>query len=350
MKPNIQYGKSPVTIKRILNKKLHDWISSITDREVASIAKDNAIVTGGAIASLLLGETVNDYDIYFKTKDAANVIAQYYASQYQKLQDEANGVSESDTPNEEKIPYIDVIVGEDRVTFFNRSVRYTGDLKKLPKYSPIFFSQNAITLTDAVQIITRFYGDVTEIHKNFDFVHATCSFDYKTNTLHTPVEALQSLLSRNLSYCGSLYPVASIFRMKKFLQRGWRINAGQQLKIMMQINSLDLKNLDVFKEQMTGVDISLLNAIVMAVEKEQLKHEEAESYRVSFDYVSTLIDRFFGDSDDDADVEHSEENALFAISHTDVAGAIDLRNIKDTTDQGDVGNDSDDDDEDIFNW
>lgn len=52
------------SIKKHLNNKLRDWISNIDDENIRNILKDNVIVTGGAIVSLLTGEELHDYDIY----------------------------------------------------------------------------------------------------------------------------------------------------------------------------------------------------------------------------------------------------------------------------------------------
>ena len=48
------------------------------------------------------------------------------------------------------------------------------------------------------------------------------------------------LLARQLVYQGSKYPICSMIRTRKFLQRGWHINAGQYLKMAFQVSELDL--------------------------------------------------------------------------------------------------------------
>jgi hypothetical protein len=91
------------------------------------------------------------------------------------------------------------------------------------KYQVAFFSQNAISLTEDLQIVLRFSGNVTQIHKTFDFVHATNYFTFEEG-LVTNVAALESILTKSLRYQGS-YPLTSVIRMKKFIQRGWTVNA-----------------------------------------------------------------------------------------------------------------------------
>src|SRR5690606_21747234 len=131
----------------------------------------------------------------------------------------------------------------------NENIENTEDKDK--KYYPKFFSPNAISLSDDIQIVIRFYGTAEEIHKTFDFVHATNYFTHKEG-LVTNNEAIESLLTKQLKYQGSLYPLTTIIRIKKFLKRGWNINAGEMLKAMFQISELDLKNPDVLEEQLIG--------------------------------------------------------------------------------------------------
>ena len=67
------------TINAVISKKINDWLSSIEDKGLIEKLKNNIIVTGGCITSMLLNEDVNDFDIYFKTKDITKAVAEYYA-------------------------------------------------------------------------------------------------------------------------------------------------------------------------------------------------------------------------------------------------------------------------------
>lgn len=71
-------------IKRHLNGKLLNWISSIEDENIKGILRENVIVTGGALVSLLTGDIVHDYDVYFRTKESCIAVADYYVSIWNK--------------------------------------------------------------------------------------------------------------------------------------------------------------------------------------------------------------------------------------------------------------------------
>ena len=69
-------------IKSILNKKIKDWVNSIEDEKVRNAVEKNTVVTGGAIASLLLNEEVKDFDIYFTNKETTKLVSEYYVKQF----------------------------------------------------------------------------------------------------------------------------------------------------------------------------------------------------------------------------------------------------------------------------
>ena len=98
------------------------------------------------------------------------------------------------------------------------------------------------------------------------------------------------MTSRTLIYTGSLYPIASLFRSKKFLSRGWGISVGEYLKIAFQISKLDLKNLQVLKEQLTGVDMMYLKMVYYALEQAFKSNPELD---IDSQYVVEVIDKIF---------------------------------------------------------
>ena len=113
-------------------------------------------------------------------------------------------------------------------------------------------------------------------------------YDYSKNHLELNRDALASLLSKTLYYQGSLYPVCSVFRSRKFIERGWRISAGEMLKMVYQISRLDLNNYETLEEQLTGVDAAYFHEILRI-----LKEAKTAGKEINATYLSTIIDRIF---------------------------------------------------------
>ncbi|WP_306087640.1 hypothetical protein [Qipengyuania flava] len=76
-------GMKPKTIKAILAKKFNAFASSIEDEKVRKLVEQNTIITGGCIASMLLGQKVNDYDLYFTNYETARAVAEYYVVRFE---------------------------------------------------------------------------------------------------------------------------------------------------------------------------------------------------------------------------------------------------------------------------
>ncbi len=303
-------------IKRVLRKKHEAFLDSIDDKEVRQCIHNHAIITGGSIASMLLNENINDFDYYLTDKESVEMVAKYYVAKFNDMHPEikikpqvrveedrvkiwvqsAGAVSENgDTdyqyfenrPDEEGMQYADnmLTTGDEIADHIDEM-----DASKAP-FRPVFMSANAITLSDKVQIVIRFYGEPDEIHKNYDFIHCCNYWIAKTGELVLHPAAMESLLSRNLQYQGSLYPVCSIIRARKFLTKGWFINAGQYLKMCFQISQLDLTNLEVLEEQLTGVDAAYFFQVIDYCKQRMTEDEE---FKITTPYLITIIDRIFG--------------------------------------------------------
>jgi len=328
-------GMRTGTVKLVLKDKIDTWLKSIPDPDIRKLIQDNVLVTGGAITSLLQGEKPNDYDMYFKTREATKAVAEYYV----KVFNDSNKLSSVNKYNafvkEESINNINgetenrILIymasagvaseGQTRYEYFEsqtdseteqffdslkaeegiavdvekRPIEVATEInnelsdKTKPRFRPIFMTDNAITLSDKVQLIIRFYGPIEIIHKNFDFAHAMACYDYSTDTLTIPQETYESILSKYLIYNGSLYPIATLFRMRKFMARGWRITAGQMLKVAFQISEMNLTDPKLLREQLIGVDFAYMRQLINAIENKE------SGTKIDSIYIAKLIDEIF---------------------------------------------------------
>ena len=286
-----------------------------THKPIAHELLQETVVTGGCIASLLLKEPVNDYDIYFKSQKALAKVLDYFNG----LMDAGTNIAAVYTHD------VGATKGAYRRTIFYATCDEIKDILDTPalshiglnlggsgqwsqpktaipegkKYWPIFASQNALTLSDKVQLVFRFTGSPEEIHKNYDFVHATNYFT-TAEGLVLNTDACAALMARELIYRGSRYPLASIFRTRKFIKRGWNIHIANYVKMAMQLNAMDLTDLHTLRDQLTGVDAAYLGWII--------KKCEAEG-AVTESYVCELVDRIMtgrGEGEFDEDEPENE--------------------------------------------
>lgn len=351
------------TIEQEIAAKMADFALSIKNEELSKDVEKYAVVTGGCIASMFLQEKVNDYDVYFSDFSTTFRVAVYYILESNnnypmnirltykspEARNEGADLFQSLTGTEYDKKYDDdddegfwskrlvldgnpkflnkgdiraALAGVERVEVYVKSSGLAeNDIPAAPqeelndedmhpeagsdteaKYRPVFLSSNAVTLSHKVQLVLRFVGDPKKIHESYDFVHAT---NYWTTDagLVTNQEALEALLARELVYRGSLYPLASIFRTRKFIQRGWNIHIGNYVKMAMQLNKFDLFDHRVLEEQLTGVDALYLQGIISAIKE---RYENDPNFEFNAKYVCELCDRMIGLR---KEVEEKESNA-----------------------------------------
>jgi hypothetical protein len=278
------------TIVKVLNGVVSNWIKSIKYKEARELLSENVIVTGGSIASMLLGEEVNDYDLYFKTQEATTLAATYYTDIANEQEGEWCGVRVDDDTGSVKIY---TLSDSRHIQDGGVKVKWSKKQTEKGKYLPVYMTDNAISLTQDVQLVLRFYGSPEEIHTNYDFVHCTNYFDFSTQKLELRADAMEALLSKTLQYQGSKYPLCSILRTKKFIERGWNINAGQYLKMCMQLNDMDLRDIDVLREQLIGVDSLYFQRFLRLLSPVSGEGDQVNLRAVDHSQLCELIDKVF---------------------------------------------------------
>jgi hypothetical protein len=312
MESKVKRGFKTKTIELTIRNKIKGWLATIEDIELRDELRKHYIVTGGAITSMLLGDLPNDYDVYIDNTATAAKLANYYISRLSTSDNECTKTPIVSVPPEGGRVEIKVqsagIAGEDvdqsKYEYFEmypdateRTMAYLEGAasRNNGKYTSVAITTNAITLTDQIQIILRFVGPANEIHKNYDFVHTTNYFTEEGGVvLNQP--ALESILARELRYVGSLYPICSMFRLKKFIKRGWTITAGEMLKIAWDISKLDLNNIQVLQDQLTGVDAAYFRQIIRLIEE--------EGKPIDRTYLFELVNRVFDEEWDNGVVEN----------------------------------------------
>lgn len=297
------------TIKAILQKKHKEFVESIMDPRVKELVRQNSIITGGSIVSLLTDQKVSDFDYYFTDQETVIAVAKYYVD----LFTEKTGLDIWVGRDADDRDRVCIVVSSEGIAYESKNGTVSDNLQEQadnneglalagmdavtpaeeeekPKYRPVFLSTNAITLSNKIQLVIRFYGPPEEIHKNYDFVHCTCWWRSEDGHLELPQAALESIITKELIYQGSRYPLCSIFRTRKFIERGWRINAGQYLKMALQLNGMDLLDLRTLREQLTGVD-SLY--FMQVIEKIEAKLAKDPDWSFDSNYLIEVINRIF---------------------------------------------------------
>ena len=222
----------------------------------------NTFVAGGAILSLLRGEEPNDIDIYFRNPETALLAAKHFKF-YPIVRE-----------------FYDILgTKEDRI--YLTETNYS--IPKEEGLCPVFVSPNAITLNNGFQLIMRYTGDPESIISKFDFAHTQMYWSRETGVKISD-KAKNSLILNELLYLPGAYPLSSLFRLRKFLLRGWNISIGQLTKLSMQLSKMDYTDLRQLKDQLNGVDVQYIDRLIYLLENEK---------DITEDRIINLIDELF---------------------------------------------------------
>ena len=175
----LKTGMKAKQIEKLLTGVMNNLIDSVTDDEIKNLIKDTSFITGGCIPSMLMDEYVNDYDIYFRAQNYVEPVKKYY----------------------EKQPLAKEI--------------FTERGKKV--FLPKLITENAINLTDKIQIIVKFFGNPEEVIQHFDWQHIKSYFSLKDGLVLTN-DVYKLIVEKELVYTGSNYPLSSLLRLRKFLK------------------------------------------------------------------------------------------------------------------------------------
>ncbi len=65
---------------------------------------------------------------------------------------------------------------------------------------------------------------------------------------------------------------------------------GQYLKMAFQVSKLDLTNIEVLEDQLTGVDVAYFNTLIEALQDHIARNSE---FKLEYSYLAAIIDKIF---------------------------------------------------------
>lgn len=220
-------------------------------REVYLEFLKSGFVMGGAITSLHERTPPKDYDIYFNNVESLNKVARTILGSsrgYERKEDGTYG----------------------RVAASNSLLNRVVFAEK----SNIYETNNALTLSRKLQIITKFIGTPEQIAGTYDWEHCKAYWEpdivnpnYNVGKFVYLGDSLECIANRRLKYCpeSSYYKLCAVSRMIKFQKRGWQIDLASLLKLIKDVGSLDLEDKKVIEHELQGfygIPTSVLKTII----------------------------------------------------------------------------------------
>lgn len=204
------------TVKLAATKFLTDLYNSV-DGELKELLINETFLAGGCFASIYHAEKPNDYDIFFRSKEAVDkfkVLCPHFCFNNKTTLSEYRSL-----------------------TYISSATTQNAFSLNLPKFK--------------IQFITRFYGTPEEIINTFDFHHSQAYLDLKNDSFHIPINNIKhKVLTYNQE--GNDFPLSTLNRILKFKERGYSISFLEIIKISMSLNRYNLLDPKVLHEQLIG--------------------------------------------------------------------------------------------------
>lgn len=171
-------------VKARLQDELNDF--NLTLGKLGRNMVHTYFVSGGCIGSLLRGEEINDIDVYF-----FNVLGAQ--------------------------PVIDLYTKDS--SYQNEVAVYEEKYREVTGKTGMVITENAVTLRNKIQLITKHYGEPEEVRKSFDYVHCMPYYDSRSKTLYISREQYDANMNRHLVVNNT--DALTVYREQKFKNKGW---------------------------------------------------------------------------------------------------------------------------------
>lgn len=206
----------------------YNLLSPLSSRVIEIFTRNNAFIAGGAVTSVFSSKPIKDFDIFFKNEES------YFAAV--KELNQGDNIERAKTVNALTYRCLD-------------NCGYVIQLIKLPSS----FKENPI-----------------EIFEEFDFTVCCGLYDFQLGGFKFHRDFLKHVAQRKLIFnTKHRFPISSLLRSQKYKDKGYTLDQGNLLKIVISIASLDIKtNADAAK-QFQGMYLGEYRAVFEPILKDE---------------------------------------------------------------------------------
>ena len=217
--------------KSVFGRQRYNLFRNLDLETAGEMQKSHAIIAGGAIRSVFAGEYISDYDLYFDTKEDLKVM--------QKYLDE------------------------------NFKVAFT---------SPNAISYKKDKICIQLIVMPELIGlGCDGLLAGFDFTVCMGAFSMKEDRFYHDEDFLIDLSEKRLIFnIKAKYPIASMYRVLKYIKKGYKISGLEIVKISLSIHNLKMETYRDLRQQLMGIDTLFLKELtdnLLSPDKENLEYD-----------------------------------------------------------------------------
>ena len=110
-----------------------------------------------------------------------------------------------------------------------------------------------------VQLVSAFSGSPEEIFSTYDFTVCCGAFSFAKAEFELHPRFLSDNISKRLVYIGgSKFPLCALYRVRKYLDKGYTVTGGTLVHIGLCATKLNINTYGDLKQQLRGVDTMFL--------------------------------------------------------------------------------------------
>lgn len=217
-----------------------------------AMTKVGGFLAGGAIRAVFTGERISDFDIFFKSQTDFDLCVKLMAE-------------DSDPPS-----------------FTTTDTAWT------------HIDKNG----DHYQLICAAFGESDVVIRQFDFTCCMAAWRVPYEFI-LDENFMKHCAQRRLVFnVNAGYPICSMWRVSKFIKRGWRLSGLEAIKLGLAINNLKMKDHKELKRQLMGIDTLFLKELTDGL---ALSKDVAYDFGEAIDFIISFADK------ETANESHSRE-------------------------------------------
>jgi len=116
-----------------------------------------------------------------------------------------------------------------------------------------------------VQCIQKVHGEPHDVLELFDFTIISAAYRPADRAFILHDDFLRDLAARRLIYIPGDYPISSLWRIKKYLARGFKIPATELIRLALTIHGIKLETYEDLRAQLEGIDMLFLKTLIDSV-------------------------------------------------------------------------------------
>ena len=207
--------------------KEREFIKRLLGNDIYWLLRDcNAALAGGCLTSLFTNQPINDFDLFFSTEDDFNKFCSFLNSQKTVIFSKMEKVCETDN-----------------AITYNGTVKDEIILKRITATYGVGFdldiNETGVTLQAIRPSLIKYDSDLLN---TFDFSVCRALYDFKSEVFKFDSQFMVDLARKDLHFNPECrLPIGSLFRMQKYILKGYTIEPAEVLKIALCISETEIK-------------------------------------------------------------------------------------------------------------